>query len=253
MFIETALKQVSDWQADSLPKGVYGICGLPPIPENDITWIVAEWNYSAWDLRKFGIVARERGINYQTISNKQQLFDYINKEGRSEDLIEAMTFFSHGTAFDVGTSNPGYEGKYAISMGYGGKGIHNNDLNIFLSDINKINSGTFANNLSSVFYSCRTGTSFNDEVFAQNWANVTGSNVRAAVSRGNDSILTGRTDYYNIYPNPIHGLDTFCSITGLFQSPRQKDRDMYGFSKMGSKNYPTITDGGSWDTFYPND
>lgn len=65
-------------------------------------------------------------------------------------------------------------------------------------------------------------------------------------------MFSGRTDYTNIYTNPIPGLDTFCSITGLFQSPRQKARDMYGFSIMGSQNYPEINDGGSWKTFKPN-
>ncbi len=253
-FIETALKQVSEWRFDSRPVGVYGIGGgLPPIPENDITWVVADWNYSEWDLRKCSLVASERGINFKTISDKQQLFDYINKDGRNEDPIEAMTFFSHGTAFDaLGISNPGYEGKYAVTLGYGGKGTHNNNLNIFSSDISKINSGTFASNSSSVFYSCRTGTSFNGVNFAQQWANATGGNVKAATSGFTGEMLSGRTDYTNIYTNPIPGLDTFCSITGLFQSPRQKARDMYGFSIMGSQNYPEINDGGSWKTFKPN-
>ena len=60
-FVETALKQVSDWQFDSLMKAApnkWG--GLPQIPENDITWIVADWNYPEHKLRSFRNTARSR-------------------------------------------------------------------------------------------------------------------------------------------------------------------------------------------------
>ena len=240
-FVETALKQVSDWQFDSLMKAApnkWG--GLPQIPENDITWIVADWNYPEHKLRSFRNTARERNINFMTISDKQELFDYINKDDREKDPIEAMSFFSHGTAFDVpGVSNPGYKNQYALALGYGGSGKHNNSLNIFTSEISQINSKSFAKNSSTVFYSCRTGKKFNNVSFAQEWANTTGGTVKAA---------TNRTDYTHIYPNPIPGLDSINSILGYSgRSPRQEARYIHGYSTSGSKNYPK----GKWKTFTP--
>lgn len=126
------------------------------------------------DLRKYQISALDKGINLMVIDDKEELFDYINKDGRDEDLIEAMTFFAHGTAFDSpGISDPGYG--YTVALGYGGSGKHNNALNIFSSDLSKIKSSSYANSSSSVFYSCRTGNKLNNIIFAQEWANVTGS------------------------------------------------------------------------------
>lgn len=174
------------------------------------------------------------------LSDKQELFDYINKDDREKDPIEAMSFFSHGTAFDVpGVSNPGYKNQYALALGYGGSGKHNNSLNIFTSEISQINSKSFAKNSSTVFYSCRTGKKFNNVSFAQEWANTTGGTVKAA---------TNRTDYTHIYPNPIPGLDSINSILGYSgRSPRQEARYIHGYSTSGSKNYPK----GKWKTFTP--
>ena len=241
-FIETALKQVSEWRADSWGLGIYGVLDRrPPIPENDITWIVADWNYQEYQLRSFRNVALKHNINFMTIIDKQELFDYINKDDREKNPIEAMSFFAHGTAFDVrGISNPGYKNKYAVVLGYGGHSEYNNSLNIFALDANKINRNSFANNSSTVFYSCRTGKSFNNITFAQEWANATGGTVKAA---------TNRTNYKNIYPNVIPGLDTICSLLGYGRTPRQEARYVYGFDTSGCKNYPT----GKWKTFYPNE
>ena len=239
-FIETALKQIGSWKSQDFLQGEFD-------KENDITWIVANWNYNDMDLRKYQITALDKGINLMVIDDKEELFDYINKDGRDEDLIEAITFFAHGTAFDApGVSDPGYG--YAVALGYGGSGKHNNALNIFSSDLSKIKSSSFANSSSSVFYSCRTGNKFNNTIFAQEWANVTGSTTRAASGKG---ILSGRTDYTNIYENPLPLMDTICSIFGK-RSPRQKARYTFGYSSSGSLNYPEVNDGGKMKTFYPN-
>ena len=131
-FVETALKQVGDWKAQDFLQGDFD-------KENDITWIVANWNYTEKDIKNFSITASKHGINFMVINDKQELFDYINKENRNQDTIDAMSFFAHGTAFDMpGVSNPGYDGKYALALGYGGHGEHNNALNIFTSELNNI-------------------------------------------------------------------------------------------------------------------
>ncbi len=218
-FIETAIKQIRDWKSEN------------------VTWIVANWNYNIADRVAFTRTALEYNVNFKMIDNKQELFDYINKDERKNDPIEEMTFFAHGTAFDMPfVSDPGKG--YAVALGYGGYGEHNNALNIFNSDLCKIKSSSFASSSSSVFYSCRTGNEFDNVIFAQEWANVTGSITRAAAKSGFPSYDDGRTNYASILKNPLPFMDTICSIFGK-QSPRQKARDKFGFSTKGSTNYPT--------------
>jgi hypothetical protein len=77
-FIETALRQVGNWKIDDLFNGEYN-------KENDITWVVANWNYTEKDIKNFATTAREHGINFMTIDDKQELFDYINKSNRYQD------------------------------------------------------------------------------------------------------------------------------------------------------------------------
>lgn len=185
------------------------------------------------------------------INDKQELFDYINKENRSQDTIDAMSFFAHGTAFDMPrVSNPGYDGKYALALGYGGHGEHNNALNIFTSELNNINSSSFSKKAYTYFGACRTGNNFNGVSFAQEWVNITGGSAKAATGKG---VINGRTDYTKIFPSPFPGLDTIMSLLGdRGKTERQKARDVYGYSTSGCKNYPTVNDGGKWKTFYPN-
>ncbi len=83
-FIETAIKNINDLNADG-------------VPVEDITWMVVEAGYTQIDLNNFADTANKLGVNYIGISNKEQLIDYINNKGggttRAEDSITNMTFF----------------------------------------------------------------------------------------------------------------------------------------------------------------
>ena len=83
-FIETAIKNINDLNADG-------------VPVEDITWMVVEAGYTQIDLNNFADTANKLGVNYIGISNKEQLIDYINDKGggttRAEDSITNMTFF----------------------------------------------------------------------------------------------------------------------------------------------------------------
>ena len=188
-FIETAIKQIRDWQSES---------------SESISWHIAYWNYNIDDLYTLREVANMYDVKIRFMHDKQNLLDYINKDGREYDKITSMSFFAHGSSFDQPASkaipNPGYENKYAIAMGYSHvKGTpHNNNLNIFASDLSKINSSAFSSSCHTNFGACRTGNIFDGVSFAQEWANMTGGSVRAAT--GKDSTM-GRTDYTNIYTN----------------------------------------------------
>ena len=244
-FIETAIKKINAWNND------------------DVKWMVAAWNYSASDMVNITKTAIENGYNLQFITDKQQLFDYINKDGREDDLIDEMAFFAHGTAFDQynpndsnSVPNPGYENNYAISMGYSHKsGIpHNNNLNIFKTDLCKIDSSAFSKKIYTYFGACRTGNVFNNTMsFAQEWANMTGGLVTAATGKNND---TGRTNYQYIYSKGstdnwgwVNSALDFFSGT---RSDRSDSRADYGFSTSGCLNYPIVDDGGRFEEFYPN-
>lgn len=240
-FIETAILQTKDWQNPIK----YGFR-----KSNDITWIVANWNYSDEDLKNFESTANMYDVNFMTINDKQELFDYINYSNngaRCFDPIESMSFFAHGTAFDQEYKNPGHENDYSISLGYSHVS-QNNKLNIFSSDLNKICPSSFAKSSYTYFASCRTGNKFNDKMsFAQSWANLTGGRVKAAVGTENTN---GKTYYGDIYEESF-----FNKVKGKLgiDTPRSTARKAYGFSSNGCYYYPTITDGGSFKIFEPND
>jgi len=235
-FIETAIKQIIEWQTSS---------------SESIAWFIANWNYSSYDLNNFKTVAELYGVSLTLMSDKQQLLDYINKEGRANDPITAMSFFAHGTAFDNkgGVPNKDYINKYAIALGYSGdndgKHPHNNTLNIFVNDLKNIRSSAFASGNFTFFGSCRTGNSFGGVVFAQEWANITGGTVKASTG------LNGRTDYINIYPDNRNIIMKALNKTGLYksQATREIARAQYGFSAQGSLNYPGLTMFSRWKMF----
>ena len=132
--------------------------------------------------------------------------------------------------------------------------INNNNLNIFKSDLNKINSSSFSNKMYTYFGACRTGNKFNNTMsFAQSWANMTGGLVQAATGSNNNN---GRTDYQYIYSygkKEYWGI--FNSVIDLIngiRSERSDERADYGWSTSGSLNYPVVNDGGKFQEFYPN-
>lgn len=192
-------------------------------------------------------------VNCKFIFDKQQIFDYINKDGRESDLIEEMAFFAHGTIFDEKYPNTGYENQYSIALGYNKK-EQNNSLNIFTSDLNKIKSSSFAKSSYTCFWSCRTGNKFNgNESFAQSWANLTGGRVKAATG---PSYEKGRTDYRYIYskgsPDNWKWVNSAFDFLSGTRSNRSDSRSDYGFSASGCLNYPIVDDGGKFKEFYPN-
>ncbi|WP_312433413.1 RHS repeat-associated core domain-containing protein [Lacrimispora sp.] len=234
-FIETAIKCIIDWQANS---------------DEAIMWVIANWRYKEDDIDNFRTVAGDYGVGIMVINDKQVLFDYMNdkKGDRASDPITQMAFFAHGTAFDVpGTiSNSGHKNDYAIAMGYSAKkGVgHNNALNIFGSDLNSINSSAFATGSFSYFGACRTGAEFNGVTFAQSWVDLTGGTALAAVSR---------TQYYNIYPDERGFWARQWGKTPFgAKATREVARAKYGFSAKGSLYYPDVVSGGSWKMFSAN-
>ena len=234
-FIETAIKCIIDWQANS---------------DEAIMWIIANWRYKEDDIDNFRTVAGDYGVGIMVIDDKQVLFDYMNdkKGDRASDPITQMAFFAHGTAFDVpGTiSNSGHKNDYAIAMGYSAKkGVgHNNALNIFGSDLSSINSSAFATGSFTYFGACRTGAEFNGVTFAQSWVDLTGGTALAAVSR---------TQYYNIYPDERGFWARQWGKTPFgAKAAREVARAKYGFSTKGSLYYPDVVSGGSWKMFSAN-
>ena len=244
-FIETAIKKINDWNSKDA---------------DGITWAVANWNYTAEDLDNFATTANEYGVNFMIINDKQELFDYINKEGRAEDPIEEMAFFAHGSAFDVKNTvpNPEYSNKYALALGYSavdGKS-HNNSLNIFTSDLNKIQSSAFAKKSYTYFGACRTGNKFGDRdkgertSFAQEWVNMNKGMAIAATGVGG---VSGRTNYTYIYSlGNASQKDTWVSLQDGIKGisyERFNARKAYGYSSSGCMNYPVVDDGGRWKLF----
>ncbi len=226
-FIETAIKCIKDWKRN--------------FPDESITWVIANWNYSKQDVSNFQSVAKSYGVNCMIIDDKQELFDYINTKNngnRNDDLVSEMAFFAHGTAFDTSQFvNEEHKNDYAIALGLAKKS--NNNLNIFGSDIVKIKSESFSEGNLTYFGSCRTGANFNDVNFAQSWVNMTKGIAVAAVQR---------TTYINIYPDNRSLWD---KIRGK-KASREIDRAKYGFAINGSKNYPDVVQGGSWVTVTAN-
>ena len=235
-FIETAIKQIKDWKKST---------------DETIAWIIANWNYSESDIANFEKVAAENGVYCLIISDKSELFDYIEKENRANDLITEMSFFAHGTAFDMGgVDNGDYNGKYAIALGYSAVDCvsHNNSLNIFTEDLSLINSDSFMAGCKTFFGSCRTGKKFNDVSFAQEWANITQGEVKAAKG------INGRTTYINIYPDDRNIFDKVLTKINFKQvkAAREIARAEYGFSSNGCLNYPEPDIFSHWKIFTPN-
>jgi tetrahydromethanopterin S-methyltransferase subunit E len=126
---------------------------------------------------------------------------------------------------------------------------HNNEINIFLSDLGNLDSSAFANEYFAFFGSCRTGNVFGGVNFAQEWANLTNGTVKAATG------FNGRTDYSYIFPddrNPIYkALYKVGVLKSINKASREIAREEYGFSAGGSISYPTPAWLSWWETFNP--
>ena len=153
---------------------------------NNATLLVADAGWTQTQRDAIVEVATERGINMLWFSNIDSLTNYINYgRDRTKDPITSFYVFAHGT--DNGT------GYYAITFGlYTEK---NSELSWYTSDISRINDSAFAEINESKFYACRTGNDFDNDNFAQTWADKTGGNTYAY--RGSFNSV-GRSDYANI-------------------------------------------------------
>ena len=108
-----------------------------------------------------------------------------NKNGgdsRANDKITKFAVFSHGM-------------KGKLMLGYNYNTSYNTDLNIYTSDIARIDCNAF-DNPNSWFGSCNTGTGGSNS-FAQAWANRVGGKTWA---------FEGQTTYnYIMYPREYQG------------------------------------------------
>jgi RHS repeat-associated protein len=188
-------------------------------PNKKVTWVVSKSAYSEDDMEKFNEIAEDIGVNIVYIENEQDLYDYINTGGESEEYrrenpITNFDVFSHGHA---GRVDLGYTLDNA------------NDLEVTVEDLSKVNNYAFKDTTTR-FFSCNAGTSYNNgNSLAQEWVNKTGGSSSGAVD--------GLTDYANA--NKGQGFwDKF-------------NRWRNGFNTGGSKHLPEASDGVEWGTFTP--
>lgn len=228
-FIETAIKNINDLNADG-------------VPVEDITWMVVEAGYTQIDLNNFADTANKLGVNYIGISNKEQLIDYINNKGgettRAEDSITNMTFFSHGLSYKYSKE------ENQLAFAYHVSNVDQDSINFTQSDIQRLESAAFLNT-TTIFYSCNSATKDeNGMSFAQTWSNKTGG-----TSYG---IENGRTLYaminvaasWGLYGGPVNiaPLEAWNRLwkTDLWREKQKYkfDRAKRGYSEYGSLNYP---------------
>ena len=178
----------------------------------NITWIIADIGWTDEDKSNFANVANDIGVGIQFISNKDELIGYINykyagtNDVRVNDLITKFVVFAHG--------NPG-----EIMLGFDYQ-HYNDEFTLTMDDLttDKIKTFDAFDNPNSAFYSCNTGTDISDEWgsnFAQRWVNLAGGTTWAFIGKTNYSEMNKGESWSN-----------------------KVLRAVYGFSTMGSKNYP---------------
>ena len=121
-------------------------------------------------------------------------------------------------------------------------------LNIFISDINKVHTGDFASGSNTYIGACRAGNSFNGLIFAQVWANMSNGSVEAV-----HGFLNGRTNYDNIFPDDRSVAEKIKKRLGIAstQATREIQRAQYGFSTLGSVNFPRAEAFSWWGKYVP--
>ena len=193
-----------------------------------ITWIIANEGWTFDEMCNFKYVADEIiGCSLIFINDKEKLFDYINTKGdnsRYKDPIHAISVFSHGFENDGGT----------IALGYNYDDLnYNKNLNINSDDIKNSIYKTAFDNPDSWFGCCNLGNNTKDS-FAQNWVNK----------------FKGRTWAFN-------GKSDYAKIVGRFDVKEKNARKqrgyaniVFGFSCIGSANYPVADKGAKFHEFY---
>lgn len=197
----------------------------------NISWLIADSGWSDADWGNFSSAVSGMNVNVVKIQSAQGLIDYLNNknggDSRANDKITGFTLFSHGF-------------KNVVSLGYNyNDDSYNTGLNFYTNDISQLNSDAFDNPISW-FGSCNTGTG-GSKSFAQTWANKVGGETYA---------FEGKSTYeYTMFPREYGGIfNKAARFLGASPWNDYKNlveglRSDYGFSKIGSINYPEAASG----------
>ncbi len=231
-FIETAIKNINDLKAEG-------------VPADDITWMVIDAGYEPQDIANFKDTAEQLGVHCVSVSDKEQMIDYINNKDdktiRAEDPITYMSFFSHGRSYKYSRVENQLSFAYNIA-----DVADENSINFTQSDIERLDPEAF-NSTVTMFYSCNAGTKDDNGMsFAQAWTNKTGGksygieNGRTLYAAINHAASWG---FYggSMCISPMELWNKF-SNTALWQEKqkRKNDRTQKGYSEYGSLNYPCL-------------
>ena len=176
----------------------------------NITWLISSTGYSEIDITNFEQTAEDFGVNIVFFSNADEFINYINtgdilrEDGDRDTKVDYLSVFSHGA--------PG-----ELWLGMHQK--NDKELEVYLTDIKRIDPEAFTESSRTFFYSCGSASFdvLNDKGnFAQNWHERTGS-----VTVGFD----GRTNY-----NPTTNLD---------EDARRDARKATGYDQKGDYVFPT--------------
>ena len=207
-FIEPSIKKLRQLRAD--------------FPEENITWLVSAAGYEK-DIENFKDTASKIGVSIEFISDKDELFNYINTKGsgntaqREADKITKFAVYSHGL--------PG-----VLALGFRQENEEN--INITVNDLNpnNINRSSF-DTPNSWFGSCNAGTSVNTYFpsFARTWQMHAGGRAWGAV---------GKTDYSKIVGDWKKNEETI-----------KTSREGKDYMEEGSIEYPGLGENAYWVEF----
>lgn len=218
-FIETAIKQIKDWQLQD---------------DKDITWIVTTSGYSEKDIEGIKEVAEEKHVNLMFIDNADTIIDYMNTgkdsngnviENRVISKVSDISIFSHGLRDDGGTLSLDYHSNAEL---------RNADLNIInkeLQDYN-INKNCFSDTYT-YFASCNAGTVQNGRSFASEWVAKVGGEAQAICDPTPEDNRGGQTSY-----EFINNINLGWRLSDSIRRNVLKE----SFSKEGCSNYVTTKD-----------
>lgn len=183
-FLETAIKQIKDWQSED---------------NKDIMWIVTDSGYSNTDIERIKEVAEKYNVHLMLIDNADEIINYLNTgkdadgniiENRVLTKISDVSVFSHGVR-DGGDT-------LALDYHYGEDNV-NNTININVNNLEStnINKDNF-NNTYTYFAACNIGTIQDGKSFASEWAKKVGGEAEAICDPTSEDEAGGQTSYDNI-------------------------------------------------------
>lgn len=165
LFIDTAIKQIKEWEANS---------------DGNITWMVDKDGYTEEQLEEIENIAQMYGVNLKYILSLDDITNHINgtdgEYDRDKTKITDVSIFAHGLRNDGGTLDLDHEIK---------NGINNITANELLSS--NINRNAFSN-VHTFFGSCNMGTVTDGRSFAEEWIKKTGGIAQAVCDPTPNSI-----------------------------------------------------------------